>query len=74
MTWFDKVNVFISFEGAVYFKVRADFSVTCSLDMTYFPFDAQTCNIDAATQEFSEYQVSMHSGKHIPLLAYEANL
>ena len=34
----------------------------CRLDMTYFPFDKQTCFADVAMQEFAIYQINMTQG------------
>ncbi len=60
--WFNKVNVFVLFNGKVHFKIRSDFTTVCSLQMSFFPFDKQRCNLDAGVQEFSSYQVNLTNG------------
>ena len=62
LNWFDHTFVYITSDGHVFFKIRSDYSVTCALDMTYFPFDTQTCNIAVATQELSIDDVSLTKG------------
>ncbi len=62
LDWFNKVKVFVLFTGRTFFKIRSDFTTTCSLRMAFFPFDQQTCNIDAGLQEFSSYQVNLTNG------------
>ena len=62
LNWFEHIYVFVNSSGLIYYKIRSDYSVTCGLDMTYFPFDTQTCNIDVATQELSSYDANLTRG------------
>ena len=62
LNWFQHIYVFVNSSGLIYYKIRSDYSVTCGLDMTYFPFDTQTCNIDVATQELSSYDANLTKG------------
>ena len=62
LNWFQHIYVFVNSSGLIYYKIRSDYSVTCGLDMTYFPFDIQTCNIDVATQELSSYDANLTKG------------
>ncbi len=57
------VKVFVMFDGTTHFKIRSDFTTTCSLKMAFLPFDDQICNVDAALQEFSQSQVNLTNGK-----------
>ena len=61
--WYQNVYVYVNSSGHVYWKIRSDYSVTCGLDMTYFPFDTQTCSIDVATQELSTFDANLTNGK-----------
>ena len=61
--WYENVYVYVNSSGHVYWKIRSDYSVTCGLDMTYFPFDTQICNIDVATQELSTFDANLTNGK-----------
>ena len=61
--WYENVYVYVNSSGHVHWKIRSDYSVTCGLDMTYFPFDTQTCNIDVATQELSTFDANLTNGK-----------
>ncbi len=60
--WFEHANVYISSPGLVFFKIRSDFSVTCSMDMQMFPFDTQICSIEVTLQEHGGYQVNLTNG------------
>ena len=47
--WLDHVLVEVRSDGThneMIFFLRTDFLTTCSLEMTYFPFDTQECDID----------------------------
>ncbi len=61
--WFERANVHVFSSGLVYFKIRSDFTTTCSLNMQMFPFDTQTCSIDVSLQEYGTYQVNFTNGK-----------
>ena len=48
---------------------RSDFSTTCSLDMTYFPYDTQTCNIDVGLQMYPIERCNLTLGKTNALIS-----
>ncbi len=50
-------------DGLVAWMVRSDFLVSCSLDMTYFPMDQQSCSIDVSLQTHTSFLVNFTNGK-----------
>ncbi|KAH9488469.1 Acetylcholine receptor subunit beta-like 1 [Bulinus truncatus] len=53
----DKAPVFISNKGRATWVPGSLFPTSCSLDLTYYPFDEQTCAIALAAMTYSEAEL-----------------
>ncbi|XP_060600265.1 neuronal acetylcholine receptor subunit alpha-7-like [Ruditapes philippinarum] len=68
------LNVLVSSDGYVEWYPFQVFQSTCSVDITYFPFDTQECKLKFVAWSYSTYEVYMDSGdKGIELEEYESN-
>ncbi|KAK3102515.1 hypothetical protein FSP39_011900 [Pinctada imbricata] len=45
--------------GAVWRKMGVKFKTSCEIDMTYFPFDIQTCSIDLLAWGYGHSEITM---------------
>ncbi|KAL4222160.1 extracellular ligand-gated ion channel [Mactra antiquata] len=48
-------------DGSVFWTLGAVISVTCSVDVTYFPFDTQTCTMTFTTMDFNVDELALHA-------------
>lgn len=48
----------VSFEGKVFWPPPTKFRSTCPVDVTYFPFDDQTCILKLGSWTYDGFQVS----------------
>ncbi len=46
---FDRMGVLLSHDGKIHWEPGGVFSTTCDMDITFFPFDLQTCDIIVGT-------------------------
>ncbi|XP_065936799.1 neuronal acetylcholine receptor subunit beta-2-like [Magallana gigas] len=53
--------VVLAFDGTLSWKPYQVFQSQCSIDVTYFPFDTQTCNIQFTMWSHYTYQVTLSS-------------
>ena len=53
--------VVLAFDGTIIWKPYQVFQSQCSIDVTYFPFDTQTCNIQFTMWSHYTYQVTLSS-------------
>lgn len=54
-------NVLLSFDGTIMWKPYQVFESQCSIDVTYFPFDTQTCEIEYTLWSHFEIQVTLQN-------------
>lgn len=68
------LNVQVSSQGSVYWYPFEVFQSTCSIDITYFPFDVQTCKLIFVAWSYTKAEVYMQGGsKGIDLEQYQTN-
>ena len=65
INWIQYMMAMVFPTGRVIFIIRSDFQTTCSLDMTSFPFDSQTCYVDICLQMYPASSVNLTTGKQI---------
>lgn len=53
--------VVLTFDGTIFWKPYQVFQSQCSIDVTYFPFDTQTCDIQFTLWSHYTYQVTLSS-------------
>ena len=60
-------NAVVSYNGEVFWAAPAIFKSSCSLDITYFPFDRQTCRLKFGPWAYKSTEVVMKTehGKEI---------
>nr|XP_022300798.1 neuronal acetylcholine receptor subunit beta-3-like [Crassostrea virginica] len=67
-------NVILSVDGTVLWTPYQVFQTHCSVDVTYFPFDTQTCEIQFTLWSHYTFQVTLDSySTNIELEAYKPN-
>ncbi|KAH3788006.1 hypothetical protein DPMN_166134 [Dreissena polymorpha] len=54
----------ITNDGQITWRPYQVFKSTCTLDMTYFPFDTQTCDIQLATWSSTKDQINIQPGEY----------
>ena len=59
--WYKKVDVLVFARGLVFFHLRTNFQTSCSVDVTFFPIDLQSCEIRLTTQIY-EFAVNLTAG------------
>ncbi|WAR30961.1 ACHA6-like protein [Mya arenaria] len=70
----DELNVENYYDGSMNWFPFQVFQTTCSIDITYFPFDKQTCNLEFQAWSYTKSQVNMLSGaKGIELWNFQKN-
>ena len=62
INWIQYMMAMVFPNGRVIFIIRSDFQTTCSLDMTSFPFDSQTCYVDMCLQMYPANNVNLTTG------------
>ncbi|WAR20907.1 ACHA6-like protein [Mya arenaria] len=64
----------ITHEGVITWRPYQVFDSSCSMDMTYFPFDSQTCDIQLVTWSSTSDMISIQTGAAgIDTTYYETN-
>ena len=67
-------NVILSADGTVFWKPYQVFESQCSIDVTYFPFDTQTCEIQFTLWSHFRVQVMLSSSSSsVEMLRYKGN-
>lgn len=67
-------NVILSLDGTVFWKPYQVFESQCSIDVTYFPFDTQTCEIEFTLWSHFGFQVTLNSSStNIEMTRYKTN-
>lgn len=67
-------NVLLSFDGTIMWKPYQVFESQCSIDVTYFPFDTQTCEIDFTLWTSFGFQVTLNSSStNVEMGRYKTN-
>lgn len=67
-------NDLLSFDGTVMWKPYQVFESQCSIDVTYFPFDTQTCEIDFTLWSHFGFQVTLNSSStNVEMGRYKTN-
>nr|XP_022295875.1 neuronal acetylcholine receptor subunit beta-3-like [Crassostrea virginica] len=67
-------NVILSVDGTVLWTPYQVFQTHCSVDVTYFPFDTQTCEIQFTLWSHYTFQVTLDSySTNIELESYKPN-
>jgi len=46
---FEKIRVLIAYDGVVHWEPGGVFMTTCDIEILYFPFDMQACQIELGT-------------------------
>ena len=59
--------------GEVYWTPADEFKLSCSVDVTYFPFDKQTCIIEFTGIVYDNSELLMYSTNHILDMTYFTN-
>ena len=54
--------VYVYNDGAVYWYPYVVFETSCDLDVTYFPFDTQTCSVIIKSWSYSRWEVNFTIG------------
>ena len=72
-TGLDAVATFLSSDGTVWWSARGFVTTQCHFDVTDFPFDSQTCEIDFSSWIFSVNNINI-SGVHLDVLSTFDNL
>nr|XP_022302150.1 acetylcholine receptor subunit beta-like [Crassostrea virginica] len=54
--------VYVYNDGAVYWYPYVVFETSCNLDVTYFPFDTQTCSVIIKSWSYSRWEVNFTIG------------
>ncbi|XP_053399145.1 neuronal acetylcholine receptor subunit alpha-3-like [Mercenaria mercenaria] len=68
------LNVYVDSTGHVEWYPFQVFQSTCSVDITYFPFDVQECKLKFVAWSYSKAEVTMVSGeKGIEMEEFETN-
>ncbi|XP_053399141.1 acetylcholine receptor subunit beta-like 1 [Mercenaria mercenaria] len=68
------LNVLVYSDGYVEWYPFQVFQSTCSIDITYFPFDVQECKLKFVAWSYSKDEVTMYSGaKGIEMEEFETN-
>ena len=62
INWIQYMMAMVFPNGRVIFIIRSDFQTTCSLNMTSFPFDSQTCYVDMCLQMYPTNNVNLTTG------------
>ena len=62
INWIQYMMAMVFPNGRVIFIIRSDFQTTCSLNMTSFPFDSQTCYVDMCLQMYPANNVNLTTG------------
>ena len=62
INWVQNMMAIVFPTGRVVFIIKSDFHTTCSLDMTQFPFDSQTCYLDICLQMYPQISVNLTTG------------
>ena len=60
-----KINIYNS--GLVVWTLGGDFTVSCPMDVTFFPFDNQSCSIVVSSNSLPERMVAFQSQVNILL-------
>ena len=58
-TWKKILYVTVDYTGEIFWIPAGEFITTCSLDLTYFPYDHQTCHITWCTLQSNIQQISL---------------
>ncbi len=61
--WKKVFDVEVDASGRVSWVPSGEFLFTCNLDMTYFPFDIQTCTVTWSVLQSDSHQVELKTGK-----------
>lgn len=69
------LNVYVTNTGLVVWQPFQVFESTCSVTITYFPFDIQTCKLEFTAWSYSKAEVMMlgDSARGIDLSSYQKN-
>ncbi|KAL4234573.1 Neurotransmitter-gated ion-channel transmembrane region [Mactra antiquata] len=68
------LNVMVYSSGQIYWYPFQVFQSTCGMDITYYPYDIQTCNMVFVAWSYSKDEINILSGdKGIDLYEYESN-
>lgn len=68
------LNVQVDSNGQVFWYPFEVFESTCSIDISYFPFDIQTCKLNFVAWSYTKAEVYMQGGsKGIDLEQYSSN-
>ena len=57
--WKKILYVTVDYTGEIFWIPAGEFITTCSLDLTYFPYDHQTCHITWCTLQSNIQQISL---------------
>ena len=57
--WKKILYVTVDHTGEIFWIPAGEFITTCSLDLTYFPYDHQTCHITWCTLQSNMQQISL---------------
>ncbi|XP_053383820.1 neuronal acetylcholine receptor subunit alpha-9-like [Mercenaria mercenaria] len=69
---FESCPVFLHFNGFVIWLVPANFIAQCTINIKYYPFDSQSCNILVTSWLYADSQVDLSAqGSKINLDIYE---
>ena len=60
-TFFRDFRVDLKHTGHIIWKFGGTFSTSCSLDMTYYPFDTQICSIDIENWSYTSDAVDLYN-------------
>lgn len=50
----------VRYDGSVMWEIPRIFTTYCEVDITYFPFDTQTCTIELTSWAYNTNQVMLH--------------
>ncbi|XP_059159005.1 neuronal acetylcholine receptor subunit alpha-3-like [Physella acuta] len=69
----DKAPVFLAFNGSVTWVPGSLFPVSCQLDMTYYPFDNQTCYITVTAMTLVASEIQFTTNGQINMTFFTPN-
>lgn len=70
-----KIPMRINGNGRVHWNPSGIFNVACESDITYYPFDSQTCDIKVSTWGYTQGEIQLVLGKkqHLDTSFYSEN-
>ncbi|XP_076467613.1 neuronal acetylcholine receptor subunit beta-4-like [Babylonia areolata] len=63
---FDQNYLYVTYSGRIRWIVGGVYQTSCSIDVTFYPFDTQTCHIVFTTLVSSRYEISLVPGTPAP--------